>query len=78
MDRKIDTTAEGSVVETIAPTRRHATRPTPETSASDPPTTTVEKITATTASVTIGTQSSSIRLRFIPSVTWKSSVGRKT
>jgi len=77
-DRKIDTTADGSVVDTMAPISRQAASGRADTALSAKPTNSVATMTATTASTRIGTQSSSIRRRFMPSVTWNSSVGRKT
>ena len=78
IERKIDTTADGSVVDTIAPISRHTTSGNALTQASAYPTLSVATTTATMASTRIGTQSSSIRRRFMPSVAWNSSVGRNT
>ena len=69
IERKIVTTADGSVVETIAPMSRQATGAIPVTGTSARPTASVATMTATTASTRIGTQSSSIRRRFRPSAT---------
>ena len=76
-ERKIPATAEGSVVETTAPISRPVVIGTIPSQLSEPPIITVESTTATTASSTIGTQSSKIRRTSIPNVTWNSRVGRK-
>ena len=68
IERKIETTADGSVVETMAPISRQAASGRELAQASAYPTLKVATTTATTASTRIGTQSSSIRRRFIPSV----------
>ena len=68
MLRKMLTTADGSVVETIAPTSRHAASGSALTHDSAKPTITVATTTATMASIRIGAASSSIRRRFMPMV----------
>ena len=69
MLRKIETTAEGSVVETIAPRSRQASGVMPLNGTSAMPTKAVATMTASTAMTRIGTQSSSIRRRSRPSAT---------
>ena len=77
VERKMLTTAEGSVVDTMAPISRQAISGSPAKGSSARPIITVATPTATTASTRIGTQSSSIRRRSMVSETWKISVGRK-
>jgi len=67
-DRKIEITAEGSVVETMAPTSRQAASGSELVQDRAKPTDSVATTTATTAITRIGTQSSSIRRRSIPIV----------
>ena len=67
--RKIETTADGSVVETMAPNSRQAIAGIGLKGARAMPTKAVATITARTAMTRIGTQSSSIRRKSSPSAT---------
>ena len=69
MLRKIETTAEGSVVATIAPNKRQATSDSSVNGKSARPMAKVDTTTAITAMTRIGTQSSAMRRRFRPSET---------
>jgi hypothetical protein len=67
MLRKIETTAEGSVVATMAPSMRQAISGSGVKGFSVKPMTSVATTTASTAITRMGTQSSAMRRRFSPS-----------
>ncbi|CPN37527.1 Uncharacterised protein [Bordetella pertussis] len=72
------TTAAGSVVATMAPSRRQTIRPYDETASTAKPTTRVHTTTATMAIIRIGPISSISRRTFIDNAVSNSSTGRNT
>ena len=75
---KIPITAAGSVVDTIAPSNRHATIPMPENSDNTTPTNRVLTTTATIAIIRIGPMSSMSLLTFMDSAVSNNKMGKKT
>ena len=76
--RKMPTTADGSVVDTIAPSSRQASKGNSAKGIRAAAITSVAAKTAITASDSTGTQSSISRRRFSVSETWNSRIGSST